>query len=467
MIGQRAQGLLKIQLFCQVCLAAAIFIAMFLGMELAVGRLSDEVRERYPIYLTLVMGTLLVAGIPALPNDIATSAVEFSALHKGSLAARQTILVAGVLFLFLVATKDAAISRIFLFSYIAVLYPALAISHFLLPRFLAKLIFHDSRVDQTLLVGRASVAKNLEGWLELKRHIGFRVVGLLSNSVHDTVLKVPRLGDFSQLDEVLARHQITQVILLGFKDTPVDMVIEACEKSGVRLLIYNDIGDQLHRPLVQFRDDGKYFAALRTEPLENPFNRALKRAFDLLVSVPMVVVVLPLLAVLVWALQRLQSPGPLFHRQIRSGLQQTEFQILKFRTMHDGVTNQAQQASRGDPRVFPAGRWLRRYSLDEFPQFLNVLKGEMSVIGPRPHLVVHNEKFAKALAHYHGRTWVKPGITGLAQVRGFRGEITSEADLAARIAADFEYIENWTLSLDLGIVVRTAWQVLMPPKSAY
>ncbi len=467
MIGQRAQGLLKIQLVCQVLLAGAIFIVMFFGMELALGRLSDEVRERYPIYLTLIMGTLLVAGIPAVSQEISTSTIEFSAINKGSLAARQTILVAGVLFLFLVATKDAAISRLFLFSYIAVLYPALAFSHLLLPRLLAKWVFHESRTDRTLIVGRATVAKNLQGWLELKRHIGLRVVGLLSNTVPDRGLKVPWLGDLSQLDTVLSQNQITQVILLGFKESPVDKVIESCERAGVRLLIYNDIGDELNRPLIQFRDDGKYFAVLRTEPLENPFNLAVKRVFDLVVAIPLVVFVFPPLAVLVWALHRLQSPGPLFHRQIRAGFQQAEFEILKFRTMHNGVANQAQQASKDDPRVFPAGRWLRRCSLDEFPQFLNVLKGEMSVIGPRPHLAVHNKEFAKAVERYHGRAWIKPGITGLAQVRGFRGEITSEADLAGRIAADFEYIENWTLSLDLGILVRTAWQLLVPPRSAY
>jgi putative colanic acid biosynthesis UDP-glucose lipid carrier transferase len=170
--------------------------------------------------------------------------------------------------------------------------------------------------------------------------------------------------------------------------------------------------------------------------------------------------------VLVWLCQRLQSPGPLWHRQKRAGLQNRPFEILKFRTMHTGSGDETVQAKRGDARIYPLGRWLRRFSLDEIPQFLNVLSGEMSVVGPRPHLVEHNKQFAEVVQQYHLRTFIKPGITGLAQVRGFRGEARTLDDISARLQSDLIYLENWSLTLDFGIVLRTIWQMIRPPATA-
>ena len=125
------------------------------------------------------------------------------------------------------------------------------------------------------------------------------------------------------------------------------------------------------------------------------------------------------------------------------------------------------QAKRGDERVFPLGRFLRSSSLDELPQFINVLKGEMSIVGPRPHLPQHDESFARFMEGYRTRFYVKPGITGLAQCRGLRGEITETELLERRVANDLEYISSWSIWLDLRIVLKTAWQILFPPRSAY
>jgi putative colanic acid biosynthesis UDP-glucose lipid carrier transferase len=124
------------------------------------------------------------------------------------------------------------------------------------------------------------------------------------------------------------------------------------------------------------------------------------------------------------------------------------------------------QACSGDQRIFPLGRWLRKSSLDELPQFWNVLKGEMSVAGPRPHMVEHNLQFAEQMANYHVRAFIKPGITGLAQVRGFRGEASSSAEIAHRLQSDILYLETWTLALDAAIVLRTAGQIFVPPSRA-
>jgi lipopolysaccharide/colanic/teichoic acid biosynthesis glycosyltransferase len=201
--------------------------------------------------------------------------------------------------------------------------------------------------------------------------------------------------------------------------------------------------------------------------LENPLNRIAKRTLDIVISVPIVMLVLPVVASFVWILQRIYSPGPLFFKQVRAGIQNHQFMIWKFRTMDVDNPDFTRQVTFNDERVYRGGNLLRRFSIDELPQFWNVLKGDMSVTGPRPHLIEHNEQFAKQIASYPIRTVVKPGITGLAQVRGFRGEARTPNDIALRLESDILYLENWRLSLDLAIICRTIWQMVAPPKTAY
>jgi lipopolysaccharide/colanic/teichoic acid biosynthesis glycosyltransferase len=213
-------------------------------------------------------------------------------------------------------------------------------------------------------------------------------------------------------------------------------------------------------------DDGHHFIALRKEPLENPLNRMAKRTLDIAVSLPVILFILPPITLAVWIVQRLHSPGPVFFRQMRAGIQNNQFLIWKFRTMH--LNDQpARQATVNDARIYPGGDLMRRLSIDELPQFLNVLGGTMSVTGPRPHLIEHNEQFAREIASYPIRTVVKPGITGLAQIRGFRGEARTSNDIALRLESDISYLENWRLTLDLIIIMRTAWQMFFPPPTAY
>jgi len=177
--------------------------------------------------------------------------------------------------------------------------------------------------------------------------------------------------------------------------------------------------------------------------------------------------VLPVATAIVWFYQRMQSPGPIFFRQERTGIHNELFLLYKFRTMHVNNPNPAQQATQNDSRIFPAGRWLRKLSIDELPQFINVLLGEMSVVGPRPHLAVHDCDFEITAPSYRVRHWVKPGITGLAQVRGFRGETKSPADVVKRTDSDIDYLENWSLQMEITIILRTFIHLLKAPPSAY
>ncbi len=193
----------------------------------------------------------------------------------------------------------------------------------------------------------------------------------------------------------------------------------------------------------------------------------MKRLLDLIVAIPVVVAILPFATLLVWLLQRWQSRGPIFFVQTRIGIMGRSFKIYKYRTMCLDHRNEARQASKDDARIYPAGRWLRKFSIDELPQFLNVLLGEMSVVGPRPHLPKHEEVFVRVMRKYLIRKFIRPGITGWAQVNGFRGEIREERDIQKRVEADIHYLENWAFSLDCWIILRTIKHCLAPPRSAY
>jgi len=247
----------------------------------------------------------------------------------------------------------------------------------------------------------------------------------------------------------------------------LSQVTEICEGMAVRLLFLNNFDDFFKHTTTTFEDDGVRFISLREEPLESPLNRVLKRFLDLCVAVPVIVVVLPFSTLLVWMLQRWQSPGPIFFVQTRIGIRGRPFKIYKYRSMHLNHPDEAQQASKDDPRVYAAGRWLRKLSIDELPQFINVLKGEMSVVGPRPHLPEHEEMFVRVMRKYVIREFIRPGITGWAQVNGFRGEILEERDVWRRVEADIHYLENWAFSLDCWIILRTIRQCLHPPQRAY
>jgi len=464
MVTQRTEGLYRLFLFCQIVLVAGLF---WLGVWIMVTFYSPSAEltwRRYSIYCgMLVLGMLLEAFTRSknyfLQNEL---------LRPHRLSLRQTVSSVGLLVVYLIATKDAFISRVFFLNFVPWLYVALLFSHYYLPPILARGIFRTE--DKTLLVGSSRRAQQLGEWLQRKAEIGLRTVGLIcEEKIEKTPDGLPVLGQPEEIEKVIRERGITQVILLEFPlfANAYQNVIQTCDQLGIRLLILSDLEEKLRHSVTHFEDGGFRFIGLREEPLENPLNRFLKRAIDFAIAIPIMIFVFPILTLIVFMSQRLQSPGPLFHVQRRAGLQNRQFEIYKFRTMHSSNGELSRQASLEDERIYPLGKLFRKLSIDEVPQFWNVLRGDMSIVGPRPHLIEHNQQFSKYMANYHVRTFVKPGITGLAQVRGFRGEARNGADIANRVACDIEYLENWNLSLELAIIMRTFWHLMKPPHTAY
>jgi lipopolysaccharide/colanic/teichoic acid biosynthesis glycosyltransferase len=281
--------------------------------------------------------------------------------------------------------------------------------------------------------------------------------------------RLPYLGDLPMLRHVLADTGARSLFLTHLpEDSGLLMeMISLCEESAVRFNSLLDLQSKVGRPVHLSSSNGMQLLVVRREPLENPVRRLAKRGFDVGFSLLVLITVFPPIALGTAVMQAVQSPGPLFFRQRRSGRRNTPFWIFKFRTMHGADTgNESRQAAEGDARIYPFGRFLRRTSLDELPQFLNVLRGEMSVVGPRPHLKIHNDTWDKFLKPYHFRAAVKPGVTGLAQVRGHRGEVSTELEIRRRAECDIEYLETWSFLMDLWIVLVTSVQVLFPPRKA-
>ena len=473
MITNRHRGLVRIH-GGAVILCVAVFFwayAAFIMAYVPVVKLSREV-NLLPYFLCVVIGMLAATGrIRAVEPRL----TRLSGVDAAGLATAQVALMALAVFSMMFATQDHRISRLFLGSFLLWSWVGLVWLHGTLPAFLARILFGQGERVPTLFIGHVQSLPLLQEWLDQRSHLGVLPAGFVSL---DTLTEAPRdsaapfAGHVAELPRVLEEKNIGQVILMELPENPTTarLILDQCQARGCRLLIHHQVDEVLGHPVVSVDEGGRHFFTLHEEPLEEPLNRAVKRGFDLVVALPVVVLFFPLLIPVVWVVQRIQSPGPLFHVRPRSGEKRVEFFMLKFRSMYVSPPDEkaeVRQAQTGDQRIYPFGRFLRRHSLDEFPQFWNVLTGEMSIVGPRPVMPMLDEEFERQVRAYRSKHWVKPGITGLAQSEGFRGEIKTPEQLQERIRLDLYYIAHWSIGLDVVITLKTLRQVFLPPKSAY
>lgn len=386
-------------------------------------------------------------------SDLWVEAVRVSNKHMLAIA----LVLLGLIW----AVKDRAISRQFVAIYMASAWIILLLLNRYLYAWLASVFFRGHNNIRTILVGSGTISHKLSRWIENQDNIGVQVLGLvvpLARPETHTPEGIPILGEVTHLDHILHATNAGQVILLERSKYWMDSVISAVHRKGCRLLIFNHWEEYFAKPLTVVNQGELTFFTMGEEPLQNPVNRMLKRTLDIAVSLPVVLLAMPPLALAVWMAQRRQSRGPLLYRQVRTGHGQSRFRIYKFRTLHVGDSPNG--------RHFKAGDLLRRTSLDEIPQFINVLQGDMSIVGPRPHMIADDELFERFTELYRDRHFVKPGITGLAQQAGYRGEVRSAEELERRVQLDLDYIRNWSVWLDMGIILRTAVQVVAPPSRA-
>jgi putative colanic acid biosynthesis UDP-glucose lipid carrier transferase len=316
--------------------------------------------------------------------------------------------------------------------------------------------------DRLLIVGDTERVASFTAWLKARTVRRLNILGTLpvaegGSTRQEDLQKIPRMVEQLRPDRVL--------LLVDWRDSEV---IASCVKVLRSLavdveLVLPRLGEEwVGRPVSRL--DGVQAMNLMRSPLSQEA-RFLKRAEDYVVSLLLLAILAPLF-VFVAILIKLDSKGPVFFRQSRSGFEKSEFSIFKFRTMRAEPDAPFRQASQGDERVTRLGRFLRATSIDELPQLLNVLKGEMSLVGPRPHEVSMNAAYAEQIDDYLVRHRIKPGITGWAQVNGARGETRTLADMKRRLSYDLDYVDNWSIWLDLQILLRTC-AVFLFQKNAY
>lgn len=477
MLWHRIRGLWNTYHGILAVILTVVFWSYLTVMSVVFKDAAAQNFQRFVLYNLAAVVGLIIAAIRGRAAAATLLAGGFVESH--TLALKQTVYVGVTMLVVLLAAMDATVSRFLILSllggFLLVLYVVFVICHLFVPSRLADQLFSEEHAQRTLLIGPVDKARDIAKWIDETAAFGFGMRGSVRRGEDEEeeesrVLHVARVSNVGMLERIIKNEGIRQILLL---EIPLDqealgLVVNAANKAGVRLLVVNNLTELFRHDITLFNLNNQDFIGLRPEPLEDPVSRILKRAFDIIVTLPVVIFVLPPLCLLVKIFQGAQSPGPLFYRQTRAGLANLPFRIFKFRTMRvDKGDDASKQATVGDPRIYPMGGLLRKTSLDEIPQFLNVFFGDMSLVGPRPHMIIHNRRFSEIMDEYHVRTFAKPGITGLAQMSGFRGEAKDDEDVRARAKLDIKYIESWSMPLDFWIIFKTMLQVVKPPKTAY
>jgi len=313
---------------------------------------------------------------------------------------------------------------------------------------------------RTIIIGNGAESNSLEKFFQEKTSTGYRHIRTILPNKEEDIEKYFNSILEEKIDEIYCS-------LPSLSETQIKAIIDFAENNLKTVKFIPSFENLYSKKLKYETYDYVPVLSLRNILLQEPFNKFIKRLFDIVFSVFIIVCVLswliPVLAIII----KSESKGTIFFRQIRNGYNFKQFYCYKFRSMKINAESDTVQATRNDKRLTKVGTFLRKTSIDELPQFFNVLAGNMSVVGPRPHMVNENEKYLKSIDKFMVRHFIKPGITGLAQVNGYRGEIETHLDIVNRIKYDINYIENWSFLLDIKIIILTVFNSLRGEKKAY
>lgn len=299
---------------------------------------------------------------------------------------------------------------------------------------------------------------------------GFRIIGYFNDQPSTNYPhSIPYLGTPREVVTYLQSNPVEQIYccLPSIHSKDILPIINYCENHLIRFYSIPDVRNYLHHR-VHFEMFGNVpIFTIREEPLTQVENRMFKRVFDILFSGLFLITLFPIVYLIIGIAIKVSSPGPILFRQKRSGENGNEFWCYKFRSMRVNKDSDKQQATKNDPRKTKLGNFLRKSSIDELPQFINVFLGQMSIVGPRPHMLKHTKEYSQLIDKYMVRHFIKPGVTGWAQVNGFRGETKELWQMEGRIERDIWYLEHWNFLLDFYIVYKTIKNALQKEEAAY
>ena len=319
-----------------------------------------------------------------------------------------------------------------------------------------------------IVIGCGSVGKRLVNELKSDQGYGYRIVGVFDDDEKYSTVENYK-GKIADVEQFIKENQVDEMYCAipdEVTEGGVPRLINIAESNAVVFYYVPQFGRYIPRRFELYSMGNVPVLSVRPYPLNNPLNALIKRVFDFSFST-VFLLFFPIILIPVAIGIKLSSPGPIFFKQKRTGLKGEPFNCYKFRSMKMNATADTAQATKDDPRKTKFGSFLRKTSIDELPQFFNVWRGDMSIVGPRPHMVAHTEEYSELIDKYMLRHIIKPGITGWAQVNGYRGQTDELWKMEKRVECDVWYAENWNFMLDLKIIFLTFFNVFRGEKNAF
>ena len=431
----------------------------------------QSVINHVPIAFTLLLVTFFLFSFSS-PLVIHNRVVTFSQIIRRNL---MVVVPAQAVFALLwhMMTRNSNNEMLFNLLHCMVLFVAIVVVRLVEREILKALRASGRNTRSVLFVGSDPANLRVYNDIMLDATTGYRVLGYYSN---DTIEGAPatlkKLGDRSRLRELIANDDMSVRVdeiycsLSHDEEEEITRLMRYCNKHVIRFFYVPRIQHNIKLSLKPQIVGGNVLYTNLHEPLTYIGNRFAKRSFDVFFSIAALICMLPFVPFIAYRIKK-QSPGPVFFKQKRSGVNGEEFVCYKFRSMRPNDEADTLQATEDDERKFPFGDFMRHTNIDELPQFYNVLKGDMSIVGPRPHMLYHTEVYSSLIDKYMVRHFAKPGITGLAQISGYCGETSELSLMEGRIKKDIEYIENWTIWLDIRICFKTLKMTLLGDKMAF
>lgn len=425
--------------------------------------------EEWVLLVTLISTWFISARFTGLYLEL-----HFRIFQHEILAFLKMVLIqalTAVLFLFF--WKTLVLSRFFIALYIVLVFSVIGGSKIILRFYLTYLRRQGRNLRFILIVGAGEIGRRFAQLIESIGNLGYRLVGFVDDSNHGQIAE-KKLFPIDDLERILSERPVDEVVIAttDLRNRDIMQILSVCEKYPVSLRMIPDVFDFLGSRF-QIMNFGPFpMISIRAIPLDEWHRRLSKRFFDIAFSLFLFVFLFSWLWPVIAVIIKMTSRGPVFFKQERWGIKNRPILCYKFRTMTSDSSDLDEkgayrQATRDDPRVTSIGRFLRKTNLDELPQFINVLKGEMSVVGPRPHPTPLNLESIDKVQNYLLRHMIKPGITGWAQVNGYRGETRETESMKKRVEHDIWYIENWSFLLDVRIIWLTLNNMIQGEKNAF
>ena len=444
--------------YLRLFLDLALLNSAFLISSVTAQSFSILIERNYMFILLAALNFLwyFVSNVVNFYDDLRTKYYTFQIVNIVKNLSVQ--ILASVLFIFFV--KEDLFTRNFILFYAFLLFLFISARVIIIKNILSR----KKNLWNLLIVGSGEVGKGFNEMMEHHNEFGYNFIGFVDD---DETESVKLIGKINSLEKIIIENEIDEIVIAlpNYASDQLDKIIDICNKQAVRINIIPDY----------FRFGSKKFQVnmlgdfpiirVRTEPLAESHWKFIKRIFDIVFSFSVMIFILSWLFPILYVVVKVSSKGSALFKQDRIGADNKKFSCYKFRTMI--ITPDAEKydpLTENDSRVTRVGKFLRKSNLDELPQFINILKGEMSVVGPRPHALPFNQVYEKMVSEIKIRSWVKPGITGWAQVHGLRGDAQdydeNKIRTKKRIEYDLWYIENWSFWLDIQIILLTIWQMI-------